>query len=716
MRSIISVFLLLSSTLALAAPLGSPLGSYDTRLHHAVQAGQITAEQELIYGTWARFYPERIVEPTLRPLAGEVEELASGTELILRSASAQLPHLSIVAQKALIPFLVSPVSPESAIAALLRSQKKPALPIDNDNAADDYADDATPTPVPGPDLIPDVPLMILEDARFRVWYQKDYPAHEGAARRALDALNNVATRLMTLMDKKILDDSGKHPFVDLEGTEHVWGDGGNGKLDVYLFRAPGNLAVTLNYPPSCSETPSFIVVAPSALDTHQAARNVMTHEFMHVMQYAFKKSGDCLSYHRVDEGVAIWAANYIDPKVNFERGYNYFFPHGFTSFVHNHYDTWPFYLYLTKTFGDDMIRRIYQGNATRSAYDSIDNAIDGGFNKQWPEYTTAEWNQLPNHSDFREWDDFNDVPLEPSADNQSYVPIEKKKVTISDKGEYSDNFNFELAPTTRKYFHYVFDDTATRSIGLEAPISYEPSKKIRLRALVKRAGTSWVIEDWNDLGEDKEFCQDLPDSRLEELVLIFSNVEFTPDYDQSKIIKVRGRLKASNLACKGWKGRLTVTRNVDKPKEKKTLVATSTATFERDKDVKGHFSGRFLLKGGSGTYVFDGVRYEPNTTCTAHAEGTFTLDPKLGRGDSIGLYPHHVSPTSNARSYNASLYSSQVMPIPVTYHCIDGKSFSEAEYVLGWYTTKFYKANAAGHLVGKQVDMDATSEWDFAPL
>ncbi len=68
-----------------------------------------------------------------------------------------------------------------------------------------------------------------------LWWRADDPNSAAKAQRLITALqNDIWPKLTILMRHDPPSDKGPHRFLDRNGEEQVWWDGGDGRLDIYL--------------------------------------------------------------------------------------------------------------------------------------------------------------------------------------------------------------------------------------------------------------------------------------------------------------------------------------------------------------------------------------------------------------------------------------------------------------------------------------------------
>jgi len=626
----------------------------DELIDQALSEKRITKAQAFLHKINLRFHPELV--PT--EFQGPVDENA--THLLVMQVNNHIQEYDAKTQKELVGFMIPPVYEGSHFMSASSNSKNNARVIDKDNEL----------PIPEP-LPKNADWKFIENSEVRVWYQGIIPEDLQKAQNILITFPNVRRKLDALMGKTYLSDAGAHRFKDINGDSQVWGDGGNGKLDVYVGPLIGALALTVPYPPGCSEKPAFILLR-NTMAGGDRLEPALSHEYMHVLSFAFEHGRNCAEYTDVDEGIANWAMNYVNPARNYEHNWDNMIRYAGAGLIGSDYDGWPFFLYLEKTFNPQIIPSIFKNYSLLSNWEAVDYTISGGFKKHYPLFTTKLWNQIDDLEDLRDYDHVEKHPLYNNGYDEEVLPVEVK---ANSKGNFSFKKEFKVRPLAVNYFHFKFTDPKIRSIDFEAIPKFEMTQKLKLKVMVKRFAKAWEIEDWENKEDTTEACRDIHDDKIEEIVFAFSNIN-TPKsgvdwtFGAGPKIHWEFNVSATNIGCNRHSGNFESSMDYTYINGNTgSLTVTSDAIFEREGvNDTNHFIGRFWVTSGKGKFHFQGTVKSPKgSTCSGSTSSSFAIVTKK-RGNSIGLYPHQVN-TSNERKYTANIGAISPSTFPVTYVC-----------------------------------------------
>ena len=157
-------------------------------------------------------------------------------------------------------------------------------------------------------------------ANFRIWWQLQLPGQKAHAEIVARAMQkNIWPKLAILMHLDPPSDKGPHHFVGPDGSETVWWDGGDGRLDIYLIVPPPNTggAATVAYRPGCDLRPSFVPVDPEMEE--DVLLPALAHEFFHTFQFATDVGKQCAEWKWWSEATANWALDFVYPENNWEH-------------------------------------------------------------------------------------------------------------------------------------------------------------------------------------------------------------------------------------------------------------------------------------------------------------------------------------------------------------------------------------------------------------
>jgi hypothetical protein len=452
----------------------------------AVAAHKLSPQQALVYRVFAAFGDRRLPSA----YAGDALE---PDDVVMRAAEDAWPTLSAAQQAELRPFF----TPPAASGSWFSPSASPARGSVAAAATSQTSCKKAPPPTRG------WITLAKPGGHVRLWWQRHDNARIGPRMRALmnEAENTIWPRLDTLMGREPLSDAGLPCF-----------HGGDGKLDIYMVRGTFNrytqvenaIGVTIPYTRGCA-APAFIV-----LDVHSGApsRSTLAHELMHSFQFAFHYRDTCDSYSKWDESTATWAEQYIYPHDDEEHMYGPWYPD--SPLTKAAYDGWLFPYAMEQLHGAETIAAVYRQMERLPLAQALDAGLPGGLAQAWPEFALKAWNAGPVAPSFKQWDNFDQQPLE--AYTHQPVPAETLN-TMSDS--QPENVSRTLPPLTRDYRHFTLAPKVTM-----LSISQQLVPGIRVDAIERFGDGTTRIEQ---LQGSRTFCSTDPAKRLADLVLVISN-------------------------------------------------------------------------------------------------------------------------------------------------------------------------------------------------
>jgi hypothetical protein len=529
----------------------------------------------LVYKVYVAYADPRLPVPYRGDDSQMIESSA------LDDAAAAFATLSPAAQAELAPFFLPPLYSNSWFGQRTTAAKGAGEVL------------ATAEPRPCGSQITQWTAIDVPGAGVRVWYYNT----GGSVTARL-----VASAIETQIWPKLMG---------LVGTAHapvsdggVFGcNGGDERLDIYLvpgsFLAAGEKGKTIPHlfswgggtvglPFGCSRTPVWVLL-PEALVGRELDA-AATHEIMHAIQWSYKtKKCQGEEYKWLREATATWAIDYVYPSNQYERDT---FAASFLEVPRwslevigprkgdgkeHEYGAYLFFFYLAHRIDPKLIAYVWEATEGLDSLAAVNSALAGvnGLEKQWPEFTTYNWNQPPV-DDYRRWDSLDqvaksvavDVDLGPAGDAKIPLPL-------GDDG---------LAHLSARYFHIKFPDPQVRSVAFYNGYTFKVSeqdvdqrlghswvqygvqltaealtpqerKGAHVTALIKIAGKDWQAVDYTDLPYFNN-CQDDAARRIEEMVLIFSNSLYEPRDDTSrrKPKDLPPTLWVSDMGCRRWHG------------------------------------------------------------------------------------------------------------------------------------------------------------------
>jgi hypothetical protein len=289
---------------------------------------------------------------------------------------------------------------------------------------------------------------------------------------------------------------------------------GDGRIDFYInsgnaLLAGGREGVT---PPlwlggPCGPTPSFVVLKGSA------TRQTVAHEFMHVIQWAYRA---CERAPAWVEGTAVWAAHYVYENDNVEHLLKTSLESPFLALrdpaLGDH--AWPFWYSLENYEDVDAIVRVYEALASADLAGALEQGPSDGLEEAWKRYAVERWNQspigqpgFPLTRSFKQADGFTAKPLG--------VPIVDVKLGGLPEKLFPMT-TFERRPLSTWFHRVKITDPLVREL------EFKKVSGTVVQAFLKLENGNWRLEDWSDQAEVK-LCRDKPDENVTEMVIATSN-------------------------------------------------------------------------------------------------------------------------------------------------------------------------------------------------
>jgi hypothetical protein len=314
--------------------------------------------------------------------------------------------------------------------------------------------------------------------------------------------------------------------------------GGDAKLDIYvgpvnyslLANGDGSSSQGVNAPDGPINGSSFIVIRENLNDRYLKTTTV--HEVFHAFQRAFACKLTKANWWWI-EGTATWSEDFIYPKENTEQGYvESFIPLPATSLFKNgknfEYGAYVFPFYLSNTYDRGIITKIFEGCKTNSdPLVSVDKTIDGGFKKNWKEFTLWNYNKKPVES-YKNADQSKKFTNDTSQkDNTDMIFLAPGETSFPTK---------ELKPLTAQVIETFFSESqgVRKATFSDLKNFTGKTKGAAIKAVIYPKKGEAYIEDWTDL-EKRSFCFDKADENFDRIILIFSNAELKNKIDVSTI-------------------------------------------------------------------------------------------------------------------------------------------------------------------------------------
>jgi len=598
--------------------------SIENQIDDALAEGGIDEVTALRYKVFALHDDERL------PPEYDAEGPIYGTAIMfeLRHRFADLPG---DVQTEMQPFLLPLEDPESWYSIRTESAQKGAK--------------AESDPLP-----PFEGDRLVADGRVRLRWQASMSDGEKEFVNTFvaAALSRAYEELTELMGKTPVGDAGEpevYPVYVISNPNSST-MGWTTTTEVMDKRWSTNIVIDILRVTNRATTSDEISILPSDLVAW-----VVAHELFHAIGARFRLDdpfGDSARW--LHESTATWAAHHVYPDLNWEHRYAKHVV-GLTDFslddVTNPfrpYGSYLFHLVATeRAGGPELIRRFWEESESRPLWAAINEALGKRLVERYADFAAINWNTGPLrlHS---EWDDleegvftyslaFNTVNVDLGGEPLVTIPI-----PIKDPG---------VRALSAQYHHLTFGDSNVRTVLLSNGFNYELGRGVpddliieydgnvfyvtnevfteirarntRTRLLVKNQGV-WKGPYDITLAPFIAFCQDLPEERVEELVVIHANGNFEPGKRAPREpIGIEPTLLASNMACGGWSGsaRGTATTtpapgNPDFSLLEVSAVSLDDLFFSRDpipidELVRGADTtnlGQYLLSGYFSTYRF----------------------------------------------------------------------------------------------------------------
>ncbi len=533
-----------NTTPAGCTPIGEAIGPAATSyalIDEALADGTIDDEAALLYRMYASFGDSRLPPQYKGDDSGVTENPAMG----------ELPDawdgLSQGTKDSLAPFLLTPPEPGSWFE--LQGSGAAAAP-----SAIEWATVTPPT------------------VKAKVWYQTSHPGDADTAQKYADALEStIWLDLTELMQKAPLPDCGAA----------CPSGGGDDRLDIYLVNENVRAYTKWNPPdvPTCKKTPAFIVIG------RNESVAILAHEFMHAVQFAFDRAGDCGEYTWFVEASAQWAMDYVYPSgppggpPNEEQQVaprlldDTYWPLDQVNDWHE-YGAYLFPFYLARMKGQpEIVRTIWENfettaNSLEAVNDALLEHLLGGFEDVWPEVALYDWNRPPV-------DDYE--KLDQLAEGAHTVDADPVAVILGGASSHEYEVWTKVTYLAARYHHFQFSDDHVHSVVFDNTVAGYPHAAVQ--ALVKIGGEWRDPQDWT-LDPRKFFCRDIASQHIEELVIIvsYSNWE---DEDEIQPAE-QPKLTAKSAGCSDWAGTATAMTEGNAPGLHETQTTSVQVRFKAD--------------------------------------------------------------------------------------------------------------------------------------
>ena len=709
----------LPAILRVGTPHGSRPSTSSQLIDAALARGEIDAETALTYKVFVTFTDARL------PARFRGDDHLLPDSHILDEVRSRYAGLSPTTQATLDPFLVPPIYIGSWVQGGATVRPQPARRASSDS----------------PTCAAVAPGWSYKDGLVvRIWWHTDRAGDEAAADGYLAAAEGtIWPRLIGLM--------GRQPKSDAASPCN----GGDGKFDIYLEPTVARSTAPANSVPGCKSTPAYILLNPSV------SAGILAHEFMHAIQWGYATSAACMypgEYAWLAEATAVWAQDYTYPTTNEEHYVaDWFFvdnaapPLELRNDAHE-YGAYMFFFYLTHKLGDNaLVRRTWDFTESVDSLEAVNKAIPGGYEAVWSDFASDSWN-APPFDYYKQWD-------AQVIGAKAYLG----KALVSGPGEWQ--MTSTVPHLGLLYKHYQFSGVSARLVTFfngqtyrlgRGPISEQvgittvndgsevykitdlstaETQGAKVQALFRLEGDSgWQVEDWTGRPH-VSFCRDAKSERLAELVIVFSNSNYSPRSSDTDV-KPQDQpaaLTASDVGCWRFGGSATsfAWGQGDNGYFEDTQ-SVAAALFERmPNEVHPNIPYPFLtfrVIGGQYNHEYTVTTADP---CYGHAADAGSLSAGASYGlNNLWTLPGVLSGDSMRRYLG---YANAQRQLSVTVSCPDGSGVSPVysynwfePSVLGELLNKRYIANGDGTLTGSDEypiagsDAQIQTTWNLVPL
>ena len=625
-----------------------PPATSDQLIDAALARGEINAETALTYKVFASFGDSQL------PSRFKGNDSLIPDSHIVDKVLKQYSTLSAATRAVLDPFLIPPIYKGSW-----------------DDPAAAGISPASPQAQGTPPACGDANWDLWDHvngmhSNVRFWWKKSRPQDAAVANAYLTAMDyDIWPKLTVLM--------GRVPRSDAA----VSCSGGTGDLDIYLDHGVGRSYQASHNGTGCGAHPTYIVMNPAQSDS------TLAHEFMHTIQKAFTVNGGWCNneFSWLAEATAMWAEDYVYPSADEEhRPAAWFFdPAGTVQPLeltndHHEYGAYLFFFFATHYLGDNSLtRRVWENAVSSDSVTAVNKAIPAGFAAVWDKFAVYNWNRPP-YDYYQKWDqlvvqptlygsDTTWVIRGPDVFQTGYLAAQSSHLSLI----YHD-FQFEgVEPRLVTFYNgltYWLDDKPldlTQQYILLIPdgtrqfdfvtLSPDAIKGVKIQALFKIEGQSdWTLEDWTNKGY-VSFCRDAKAERLQELVIIYSNSEFSPRTYEVYAQHFVPRLEVSDLGCWRYGGSASAVMTDQGPsrnlQDQQQVPSVAFERTEAHPNIPYPVIG-FSIVTGQWQRTYD--ENDSGAHCTAHATDSAPLNATTGGGSLAVLAGASSGPSRRAYS------------------------------------------------------------------
>lgn len=382
-------------------------------------------------------------------------------------------------------------------------------------------------------------FILTADDEVKIWYPNDsiiVPNPSGGLGVIIMSSNSakgVAEKIKTVLDRDQIISTYNNYFGKTLLSDAP--RGGDERLDLYVAPTGTDLGWTIGeYTPP--PTTSYMIINPALGANEKILRTTLAHEIFHVYQFLFKQ--DLQKDEWWNEATATWSEDFMYPTDNTEQGYLKPFiehpevPLNIEKPPENHmYGAYIFAYFIANQSGDNIIRDSWYGCENELCLDALDGLIDGGFKKQWKEFTLWNYNKAPVDYYF----DYPSFPTQSSENGPNTMEhfLSSEEYTI-------DLDSLKLLTSEIDIAHNnVTDEKIKKLVFTDLTNFTGKSDKAGLKAIIYYKDGRKEVEDWTEKTK-RSFCIDSSEENFEKVVLITSNADKENSIGSTEI-KVEGK-------------------------------------------------------------------------------------------------------------------------------------------------------------------------------
>ena len=450
----------------------------------------------------------------------------------------------------------------------------------------------------------------IEGSNVVIWYQA---ANETTDQPRAEALWKEFERPGTGIWAKLTTLMGRTPLSDV-GTGALRSET-DGRLDVILSEMkPGYDGLTLSSTLSgCKGQPAYITLNRALTDEGLFAN--AAHEFMHAIQFSIDSQACLNNYFTTKEATAVWATHYVYPKgpkgdgKHYESKYAPFYLQRVGTAYDDaqagkdtpefRYGAYLFPLFLETQFDAAIVKGIWDNTTAFSTeMDAIAAAVTArgkSFENIWAKFTAANFSYSATNYLVRQGLDVG-LAID-DLNNKGKLKEDSTDATNSNAGTGWVGFDINLPHASSSYHRMTFSRTDSRNLMIVNGLSFKAtaeayplvtgkviysstlSEDERSGASVQllfKVNGSWLSDTVNMTSGQGPLliCRDDPQTRVDEIIFIFSNGEIDsakPNYSTLKPRGVPPGIHITNIGCRHWVGNVSLTNDIKLGNVKETI-------------------------------------------------------------------------------------------------------------------------------------------------